>query len=248
VNISKDQIVQLLESQGNHDKAQQASQELPDQVDTGNGQHADLLSRSALTPAVSATSSAGSGKFSKPAGRGGLRGSWPGVGGVGRRRRAPVRCCPGGLSPAPHPLDPAKSGRVLGSAGLDRRGAVVFVHPAEARRTLRRSSVAAAGAVPVAIKWCRGSGTGPDWHGVWLLLKALSRRMRSRTVRTGAGDLPGDPVRCRGGVRIAWQGGCDAVRRRWCGSAGPSSFRNLARPSRSSWSVTSSKSTPMACS
>ena len=23
------------------------------------------------------------------------------------------------------------------------------------------------------------------------------------------------PVRCRGGVRIAWQGGCDAVRRRW---------------------------------
>jgi hypothetical protein len=43
VNISKDQIVQLLESQGNHDKAQQASQQLPDQVDTDNGQHADLL-------------------------------------------------------------------------------------------------------------------------------------------------------------------------------------------------------------
>ena len=45
MNISKDQIVQLLESQGNHDKAQQASQQLPDQVDTGNGQHADLLSK-----------------------------------------------------------------------------------------------------------------------------------------------------------------------------------------------------------
>ena len=44
MNISKDQIVQLLESQGNHDKAQQAGQQLPDQVDTDNGQHADLLS------------------------------------------------------------------------------------------------------------------------------------------------------------------------------------------------------------
>jgi hypothetical protein len=48
VNISKDQIVQLLESQGNHDKAQQASQQLPDQVDTDNGQHADLLSKLGL--------------------------------------------------------------------------------------------------------------------------------------------------------------------------------------------------------
>ena len=48
MNISKDQIVQLLESQGNHDKAQQASQQLPDQVDTDNGQHADLLSNLGL--------------------------------------------------------------------------------------------------------------------------------------------------------------------------------------------------------
>jgi len=40
--------VQLLENQGNHDKAQQASQQLPDQVDTGNGQHADLLSKLGL--------------------------------------------------------------------------------------------------------------------------------------------------------------------------------------------------------
>lgn len=44
MNISKDQIVQLLESQGDHGKAQQASQQLPDQVDTDNRQHADLLS------------------------------------------------------------------------------------------------------------------------------------------------------------------------------------------------------------
>jgi len=48
VNISKDQIVQLLESQGNNDKAQQASQQLPDQVDTDNGQHNDLLSKLGL--------------------------------------------------------------------------------------------------------------------------------------------------------------------------------------------------------
>src|SRR6185369_2675104 len=48
VNISKDQIVQLLERQGNHDKAQQASQQLPDQVDTDNGQHTDLLSKLGL--------------------------------------------------------------------------------------------------------------------------------------------------------------------------------------------------------
>ena len=44
--------------------------------------------------------------------------------------------------PAPHPLDPANPAAVLGSAGLDRRDAVVFVHPAEARRTLHRSYVA----------------------------------------------------------------------------------------------------------
>jgi hypothetical protein len=41
MNISKDQVVQLLESQGNHDKAQHASQQLPDQ-------HADLLSNLGL--------------------------------------------------------------------------------------------------------------------------------------------------------------------------------------------------------
>jgi hypothetical protein len=45
MNISKDQIVQLLESQGDHGKAQQASQQLPNQVDTDNGQHTDLLSK-----------------------------------------------------------------------------------------------------------------------------------------------------------------------------------------------------------
>lgn len=45
MNLNKDQIIQLLESQGNHDQAQQASQQLPDQVDTNNAQHANLLSK-----------------------------------------------------------------------------------------------------------------------------------------------------------------------------------------------------------
>lgn len=48
MNISKDQIVQLLESQGNHDTAQQVGQQFPDQVDTDNGQHAGLLSKLGL--------------------------------------------------------------------------------------------------------------------------------------------------------------------------------------------------------
>jgi len=50
MNISKDQIVQLLESQGNHDQAQQAGQQLPDQVDTDNGDHAQLLSKLGIDP------------------------------------------------------------------------------------------------------------------------------------------------------------------------------------------------------
>jgi hypothetical protein len=43
MEIDKSQIIELLKSQGDHDKAQQADQELPDQVDTD--QHGDLLSR-----------------------------------------------------------------------------------------------------------------------------------------------------------------------------------------------------------
>ncbi|MCW2540124.1 MAG: hypothetical protein JWN95_1849 [Frankiales bacterium] len=48
MNIDKDQILQLLKSQGNHTRADQASNELPDQVDTDNGQHQDLLSKFGL--------------------------------------------------------------------------------------------------------------------------------------------------------------------------------------------------------
>ncbi len=48
MNIDKDQILQLLRSQGDHDKAQQADQELPGQVDTDKD--AGLLSKFGLDP------------------------------------------------------------------------------------------------------------------------------------------------------------------------------------------------------
>jgi hypothetical protein len=48
MNIDKDQILQLLRSQGDHDKAQQADQELPDQVDTDRD--SGLLSKFGIDP------------------------------------------------------------------------------------------------------------------------------------------------------------------------------------------------------
>ena len=49
MQIDKDQILQLLRSQGDDDKAKQADQELPAQVDTD--QHAGLLAKFGLDPA-----------------------------------------------------------------------------------------------------------------------------------------------------------------------------------------------------
>ena len=51
MNIDKDQILQLLKSQGQHDQAAQAGTELPDQVDTDNSEHAGMLSKLGLNPA-----------------------------------------------------------------------------------------------------------------------------------------------------------------------------------------------------
>ena len=48
MQIPKDQILQLLRDRGEEDKAGQAQQELPDQVDTD--QHADLLDRLGIDP------------------------------------------------------------------------------------------------------------------------------------------------------------------------------------------------------
>ncbi|WP_336921322.1 hypothetical protein [Aquipuribacter sp. SD81] len=48
MQIDKSQILDLLRQQGDHDKAQQADQELPQQVDTE--QHGGLLQRLGLDP------------------------------------------------------------------------------------------------------------------------------------------------------------------------------------------------------
>jgi hypothetical protein len=48
MQIPKEQILEFLRSRGEHDKAGQAGQELPDQVDTDK--HADLLQRLGIDP------------------------------------------------------------------------------------------------------------------------------------------------------------------------------------------------------
>jgi hypothetical protein len=50
MTIDKDQILQMLRSQGQDDQAQQASSELPDKVDTDNAQHAGMLSKYGIDP------------------------------------------------------------------------------------------------------------------------------------------------------------------------------------------------------
>jgi hypothetical protein len=50
MNIDKDQILQLLHSQGNHDQADQANAQLPQQVDTDNSEHTNLLSKLGIDP------------------------------------------------------------------------------------------------------------------------------------------------------------------------------------------------------
>ncbi|MCW2530212.1 MAG: hypothetical protein JWM76_5072 [Pseudonocardiales bacterium] len=61
MNIDKDQILQLLKSQGQHDEAAQAGTELPDQVDTDNDDHAGMLSKFGLNPADLLSKLGGSG-------------------------------------------------------------------------------------------------------------------------------------------------------------------------------------------
>jgi hypothetical protein len=48
MQVDKQQIVQLLRERGDHGKAQQAEQELPDQVD--HEEHSDLLERLGVDP------------------------------------------------------------------------------------------------------------------------------------------------------------------------------------------------------
>lgn len=48
MEIPKDQILQMLRDRGDGDKAQQADQQLPDQVDPE--QHSDLLAKLGINP------------------------------------------------------------------------------------------------------------------------------------------------------------------------------------------------------
>ena len=60
MNIDKDQILQLLRSQGKDD---QASSELPDKVDTDNAEHAGMLSKFGVDPSSIAGKLGGLGKL-----------------------------------------------------------------------------------------------------------------------------------------------------------------------------------------
>ena len=63
MNIDKDQIVEMLHSQGKHDEAAQASNELPAQVDTEDDSHKDLLSRFGVDPSEVTDKLGGLGKM-----------------------------------------------------------------------------------------------------------------------------------------------------------------------------------------
>jgi hypothetical protein len=63
MNIDKDQILQLLHSQGKDDQASQASSELPDKVDTDNAQHAGILSKYGIDPSSITDKLGGLGKL-----------------------------------------------------------------------------------------------------------------------------------------------------------------------------------------
>jgi hypothetical protein len=63
MNIDKDQILQLLRSQGKDDQASKAAGELPDKVDTGNAQHAGMLSKYGIDPSSLGDQLGGLGKL-----------------------------------------------------------------------------------------------------------------------------------------------------------------------------------------
>jgi hypothetical protein len=63
MTIDKDQILQLLRSQGKNDQAGQASSELPDKVDSDNAQHAGMLSKYGIDPSSLSGKLGGLGKF-----------------------------------------------------------------------------------------------------------------------------------------------------------------------------------------
>ncbi len=72
MQIDKAQILELLRSQGQSQQADQASNELPDQVDTD--QHSDLLQKFGLNPAELLGKLGGLGGGQSGGGLGGLLG------------------------------------------------------------------------------------------------------------------------------------------------------------------------------
>jgi hypothetical protein len=49
MNIDKNQILELLRGDGKHDQAAQVNNTMPDQIDTDNPQHKDLLAKLGLS-------------------------------------------------------------------------------------------------------------------------------------------------------------------------------------------------------
>lgn len=72
MNIDKNSILEMLHSSGQHDQADQAAQELPDQVDTD--QHAGLLGKFGLNPADLIAKFTGGGAGGAGGGIGGMLG------------------------------------------------------------------------------------------------------------------------------------------------------------------------------
>ncbi len=74
MNIDKGQILDLLKSQGQHDDAATAEQQLPEQVDTDHPEHADILSKFGLNAGDLAGKLGGLGGLGGAGGAGGLGG------------------------------------------------------------------------------------------------------------------------------------------------------------------------------
>jgi hypothetical protein len=62
-DMTIDKILQLLRSQGKNDQASKASTELPGKVDTGNAQHAGMLSKYGIDPSGIGDKPGGLGKL-----------------------------------------------------------------------------------------------------------------------------------------------------------------------------------------
>lgn len=52
MNIDKSQILDMLRNQGDETKVQQADSELPDQIDTDDSSHQNLLSKLGVDPSA----------------------------------------------------------------------------------------------------------------------------------------------------------------------------------------------------